>query len=260
MLTGCGGDPSEPDASGVDARAQVDSGPVETPCARIEDCDDGRYCNGMESCVDAVCVAGDPPCGATDRCDEAADACVSEECTGGPDMDGDLDGDGHEPSACGGEDCDDTDSDRFPGNPEVCDLTAPDHDEDCNPMTYGFLDIDVDGAADARCFNIREMDGMRFGGTDCNDNNASIHPLATERCDGTIDEDCDGMVDEGCPCTPEGSVRACGSQVGECAGATEECTAVGWSACGPAPGWSSARARGTRTATARSTSRRYVTA
>lgn len=235
VLTGCGGEPSGPDASGVDAQAQVDSGPIAMPCARIADCDDGLYCNGPESCVDAVCVAGDPPCEATDTCDEAADECVRDECTGGSAMDGDLDDDGVRPNACGGDDCDDTDSTRFPGNTEQCNLDAPDHDEDCDPSTYGFRDLDMDGAADARCFNIRETDGMRFGGTDCDDNNSAISPLAAERCDGSIDEDCDGMVDEDCPCTPEGSVRACGSQVGECEGATEECTALGWSACGPAP-------------------------
>ena len=32
------------------------------PCYEAADCDDGRYCNGAETCVGAICAAGEPPC------------------------------------------------------------------------------------------------------------------------------------------------------------------------------------------------------
>ena len=53
------------------------------------------------------------------------------------------------------------------------------------PVTSGISDADGDGYADAAC-----------GGTDCDDNNAAVHPNATETCDGK-DNNCDGAVDEG---------------------------------------------------------------
>lgn len=37
-----------------------------------------------------------------------------------------------------GDDCDDDDPDRYPGNFEICD--DDDHDEDCDPTTFGTRD------------------------------------------------------------------------------------------------------------------------
>lgn len=199
-------------------------------CERDTDCDDGLYCTGAERCAPGSagadargCVPGSPPCADGEACDEDRDRCSA----------GCLDEDGDGVDTCSG-DCDDTDPTVFTGNSEVC-VPGDPKDEDCNPRTFGFLDVDGDGAADEGCFNLDET-GARFGGTDCNDNNSSVSPLAAEQCDGTTDEDCDGVVDEDCLCSPEGSTQGCGSGLGECAGAVETCTASGWSACDRVPG------------------------
>ena len=57
----------------------------------------------------------------------------------------------------------------------------------------GCIDNDGDGygnPGDASCPN--------GSATDCDDNNAAIHPGATEICNGK-DDDCDGLIDEGLP-------------------------------------------------------------
>ncbi|MCB9867912.1 MAG: hypothetical protein H6816_14905, partial [Phycisphaerales bacterium] len=44
-------------------------------CAFNEVCDDGLFCNGVETCgTNGFCIAGTPPCGAA-NCDEFADTC-----------------------------------------------------------------------------------------------------------------------------------------------------------------------------------------
>lgn len=100
-----------------------------------------------------------------------------------------------------GGDCDDADSNVFPGAVEICNGV----DEDCN----GSVD---DGAVDAGSWYI-DGDGDLYGdassavqsctapagyiGTagDCDDTDANISPAATEQCNG-IDDNCDGLTDD----------------------------------------------------------------
>lgn len=162
---------------------------TESPCSSDWDCDDGVYCNGLESCDDNFCRLGLPP-----QCDDGIE-CTVDSCAhlenGCRFVPPDEDGDGHYDASCRGpddsplgDDCDDEDPNRFPGNEEVCLTSAPDHDEDCDPQTVGLLDMDLDGSTSSACCN-DDDNGARFCGADCNDDNYSVYP---ERLDGLYDE------------------------------------------------------------------------
>lgn len=221
FVVACGGDDAPADAGGIDASAE---------CARDVDCDDGRFCNGVERCApDATaadargCAPSPPPCG-TDACDEAANSCTSACAAGAPD----ADGDGVDSIACGGADCDDGDADRFPGNAEVCDAG---HDEDCDPTTIGMRDADGDGRTASTCCN------GALCGDDCDDAASSVFPGATEVCND-VDDDCDRATDEGLPvqtyardCDGDGFGEIGGAVLIRCAAPTDppDCEGGTWS-------------------------------
>jgi len=46
-----------------------------SPCSVDADCDDGLFCNGVETCEVGSCVAGSSPCQADESCNEATDSC-----------------------------------------------------------------------------------------------------------------------------------------------------------------------------------------
>jgi hypothetical protein len=125
-----------------------------------------------------------------------------------PDADGDGYGDQHLPvmSSCSpgegwlerGGDCDDTDAEINPDQPERCNGL----DDDCNglfddgPLVSWLPDEDGDGYGDdsrpqeTSC----PPETATSEGGDCDDTSAEVHPGATEVCNG-LDDDCSQGVD-----------------------------------------------------------------
>jgi MYXO-CTERM domain-containing protein len=145
------------------------------------DCDDGDHLRSPGR-VEVACN------GLDDDCD-------------GQQPDADLDGDGDGLSACDG-DCDDGDPSSFPGAVEVCDSRIGPGgallpvDNDCDGLANEDFDADGDGHPGEGCTELP---------LDCNDDDPSIHPGATELPD-QIDQDCDGHVGwpGGCSCDSSG--------------------------------------------------------
>jgi hypothetical protein len=90
-------------------------------CESQGDCDDGVFCNGVESCGDGSCRPGTPP-----SCDDG-EVCTEDLCRDScehvpvfPDNDLDI----HVEARCGGDDCRDDDPTVWSAPFEVAGLTA----------------------------------------------------------------------------------------------------------------------------------------
>jgi hypothetical protein len=124
----------------------------------------------------------------------------------------DMDGDGYgDPSmsqvSCtnpggvsNGDDCDDSNISVYPGATEIEDGL----DNDCNGQiddiggsSLWFADVDGDGYGDPNnsISSAYQPAGYVADNTDCDDNDATVNPFATEVADG-IDNNCDGQIDE----------------------------------------------------------------
>ncbi len=143
----------------------------------------------------------------------------------------DMDGDGHDDASCGGDDCNDHDPTVYSGAPELCDRKD-------NACAFGggvatAEDYDNDGFAPmgASC------SGGPLPKLDCNDNNAAVHPGATEICNG-LDDNCNGMIDEDpdamASCNETGTVGACvmgGCTIAMCTGTYANCDGLTSNGC-----------------------------
>ncbi|MEC7986570.1 MAG: MopE-related protein [Myxococcota bacterium] len=175
----------------------------------VEDADGDGY-SGEEDCDDS-----DPQTylGATEVCDGIDNNCDGTVDDGVQqsfyvDQDGDGFGDSdQEVMACesvdnlvpNGNDCNDDDASIYPGAPEICD----DVDNNCSgtiddgdAQTY-YADQDGDGFGDAEQSELfcAPVEGWVTNSSDCNDNDASISPDATEVCDD-VDNNCNSQIDE----------------------------------------------------------------
>lgn len=208
-----------------------------TPCGDVGSCPAGQICenNFCGDCGDDSDEDGYPSlayCGAPQDCDDN-NASIHPGATEYP-SDGvdqncddeelcyrDYDGDSFRPDATSTivsadldctdaheasallpiGDCDDNNSSIYPGAAESCN----EKDDDCDGETdegvkstfYYDSDGDTYGNTSRTAEACNAPTGYVAANDDCNDADATIHPGATELCDGK-DNDCDATVDEGC--------------------------------------------------------------
>ena len=153
-----------------------------------EDCDDGLFCNGTETCVDDACVDGTPPCDSS-LCDEATDLCaVPSGCFADDDC---LDG-----IFCNGS--------EVCGVDGACELGARpcSNVESCDEdLDSCFADRDGDGVADDvdNCpddRNANQVDNDGDGTADACDNcPANANPDQIDVDNNGIGDDCEGDQD-----------------------------------------------------------------
>ncbi len=188
LLVACGVPPAERDADGDGARAAVD----------CDDADALRYPGAVEHCD-----------GFDEDCDGEVDEAAEDALPWFTDRDGDGWGSAETVSygcveiagtVSQGTDCDDRDDRVHPGARETCDA----RDEDCDGVVdngavdavRAYTDADGDGYGDPATEAESCAEAPLTDGTDCDDTQASVHPGATEQCDG-VDTDCDGSLDAG---------------------------------------------------------------
>lgn len=100
-------------------------------------------------------------------------------------------------------DCDDTNSEAYPFNLEICNGI----DDDCsgaadNGLTsytfYADQDGDGYGSNSATIVSCDFVAGYLMTNGDCNDALSTVNPQASELCSTSYDDDCDGLINEVC--------------------------------------------------------------
>jgi hypothetical protein len=166
-------------------------------------CDTDRDGDGDPDAVDCAPLDNNRFHGNPESCDG-----VDNDCVGGvPSNEADNDGDNYR--GCNG-DCNDNNPSVHPNAPELCSTT---YDDDCdgNPnqpqppdCVFYFEDSDGDGfgrpdAGACLCAPTGKLTSIK--GTDCNDQDKAINPLAAEDCNDGKDTNCSGSDTNAANCT-----------------------------------------------------------
>ena len=169
----------------------------------------GRDCNDVENEGVDIHPEADEICDDVDNnCDTIVDTDAIDKSTFYRDNDGDNFGATEDStSACvapegfvtDNTDCNDTTSDIYPQNTEICDELDNDCDGDVdeNVQLFFYNDIDGDGFGDRDDLGTQSCiapPNMVENRLDCNDGAFVIHPEADEICDG-VDNNCDTIID-----------------------------------------------------------------
>lgn len=165
-------------------RCDAVRGCVREGCTSDRECDNGRYCDGEERCLDdGTCSLGavvrciDTFDCTMDFCDEERDRCTSRPnhalCDNGRFCDGEERCDPERGCVEGRDPC--------PGGGDCWEAICIEDERSCE---RDFLDEDGDSFPPVDC-----------GGRDCDDENPEIHPRAEEICDDRIDNNCNELVD-----------------------------------------------------------------
>ncbi len=143
-------------------------------------------------------------------------------CSGSSSYDEDRDG------TYDGSDCNDNNSSVNPDGVERCNGRDDDCDgridEDAVDAEPSYADVDGDGYgdSDATTWACEPPESYVSNKTDCDDQDATAHPNADERCDG-VDDDCDGDVDENVADAPQWYQDADGDGYGDPSATTRAC-------------------------------------
>ncbi len=148
-----------------------------------------------------ACTSGDP---GDSKSDGGGGGDTDTDSGGGPLTPTDGDADGYYSVASGGDDCDDANVLVNPAAVEDCNG----YDDDCDGTTdesgtttivfYGDGDADGYGDLYKKAAACAPPAGYVADSTDCDDEDATIHPDGQEVCDdGNVDEDCDDLVNSG---------------------------------------------------------------